>query len=45
MLLGDSGSFNIFIMLGVGKSSILSRFCYNEFKDSNEPTLGAAFKS
>jgi GTPase SAR1 family protein len=36
VLLGDSG---------VGKSSILLRFVTNEFKDGNDPTLGAAFMS
>ncbi len=33
------------IIIGVGKSSILLRFCSNDFKESNDPTLGAAFMS
>lgn len=36
VLLGESG---------VGKSSIVLRFCQNEFKITHESTLGAAFMS
>jgi Ras-related protein Rab-5C len=28
---------------GVGKTSIITRFCYEKFNDYAEPTLGAAF--
>jgi GTPase SAR1 family protein len=46
VLLGDSGTNSIVdVSIGVGKSSILLRFCQNEFKEGNEPTLGAAFQS
>ncbi len=50
VLLGDSGIYtyiwiNLILTLGVGKSSILLRFCANDFKVGNEPTLGAAFMS
>jgi GTPase SAR1 family protein len=46
VLLGDSGKVvKLNDCEGVGKSSILLRFCVNDFKVANEPTLGAAFMS
>lgn len=46
VILGDTGKWTEWLIIeGVGKSSILLRFCTNDFKFGNEPTLGAAFMS